>query len=112
MIIIKYTSMKTTKKTTKKAATLEYIVDLTDVETPFDVALQFAIAKHNAGKPLSDSDLSTIVCKQLDLFASDLMTTATLLAELNTCKPAVCCGCEERKPWYKRFWNWLFGKKN
>lgn len=50
---------KSVKKSTSKKP--EYFVNLTDVKTPDDVYVEFALAKQKAGKPLTDSDLETII---------------------------------------------------
>ena len=75
-----------------------YTVDLTDTYTAEEAKVKFALAKHNARIPLTDDELKTIIA-----YTGDLV-------------PSVClCNVEvyevkEKKPWYKRFWNWLTRK--
>lgn len=89
-------------KSTKKTK-FSYIVNLDEIEHLDDIAVVFTLAKHNAGLPLSDKDIQNIVEFTLDNAAPKVYLCAM---ECN-------CTCEQpkRKPWYKRFWNWLFGRK-
>ena len=87
------------KKTTKKVKPA-YIVNMDNMQTLEDIDVEFGMAKHNAGLAISDIELAAIVhtvCK-------------------NVCTPDIIiydctCKCEKKKPWYKRFWNWLTHKK-
>lgn len=78
-----------------------YIVDIRDIEHLDDIAITFTLAKHNAGLPLNDEDIMNIV----DHVVSNIQPEVCIYN-------IECCECEVRKPWYKRFWNWLTGKKN
>lgn len=92
--------MKTTnKKITTKP---DYIVDVTKCETLDDVKLAFATAKKNAGVPLTDENIQAFIDNAI-----------------SNIKPIVCAAVidveieEKKKPnIFKRFWNWLRGKKN
>lgn len=87
------------KKTTKK---FDYIVDLTKIEHLSDIAPTFALAKHSAHLPLTDEELTDICIAVLDEFRPKV--TVAYVCE---------CKCNQKKPnIFKRFWNWLRGKKN
>lgn len=93
--------MKSTKKTKKK---LLYTVDLTKCEDLFDVTLAYAWARFEAGLALSREELSAIIEQAVIDFADHFDP-----------KVIICttqCECPKKKPWYKRLWNKLFGKKN
>lgn len=94
--------MKNTKKTTEKAVKstkkTEVFVNLTNYETIDDVYFAYGLGKHNAGLPLTDSELLAMI---------DFCSTVTVIEKA----PIVCYLCEKRTPWYKRFWNWLTRKK-
>lgn len=87
-------------KKTKKEFKPSYIVNLDEIEHLDDIALVFALAKHNAGLPLTDQDLWDII----DHVAYNV-------------RPHICiCNCictmKKKLPWYKRFWRWLTRKKD
>ena len=85
------------KKTTKK---FDYIVDLTKIEHLSEIAPTFALAKHSAHLPLTDEELADICIAVLDEFQPKVTV-------------AYVCKCNQKKPnIFKRFWNWLRGKKN
>lgn len=90
---------KSTKKTEPK-----FIVNIDDIEHLNDIACVFALAKQNAGVPLSDYDVMSIVD-----YAIDGIKPKVYIYNVE-------CNCEcpapKRKPWYKRFWNWLTRTKN
>lgn len=78
-------------KESMKTYTPQFYVDLTNTETAEDVIKAFSSAKESAGIKddkdwLTDSSIIIVIPKE----------------EANT---------EERKPWYKRFWNWITRKK-
>jgi len=83
---------------TIKKFTPSYIVDIDEIAYLEDIDAVWALAKHNAGIPLTDDELEAIVSN----VASSIRPKITVMF----------CGCkfEEKKPWYKRLWNWLFRK--
>jgi hypothetical protein len=88
--------MKNTPKKVKPA----YIVNMDNMQTLEDIDVEFGLAKHDAGLAISDIELAAIVrnaCKPV----------RTLEIIIHDCDSTY----EKKKPWYKRFWNWLFGKK-
>lgn len=85
----------------KKANKPAYTVDLTDANTITDAIVAFALAKHNANIPLTDDELKSIV-----QYAVDMVPTQCL------CNVEVYEVTPKKKPWYKRFWNWITRKKN
>jgi hypothetical protein len=80
-----------------------YTVDLTDACTLEDVRTAFALAKHNANIPLTDDELKTIVQYTVDRVPTECFCNCNV--EFYEVK-------ERKKPWYKRFWNWITRKKN
>lgn len=91
--------MKTTAKKTKNPS---YIVDLTKVTHLEDIDVAFGLAKHNAGLAISDEELAAIILDVYKKFGPKITI--------------VNCDCEYPKPKkksniFKRFWNWLRGKK-
>lgn len=91
------------KKNIKTAEKPAYIVDATNCENAQDLLFEFAIAKHNANIPLTDEELSAIVGYSIDMYIENEPPRITVVN--CECKP------KTKKPWYKRFWNWLFGRK-
>lgn len=77
------------KKNAKKVK-YDYIVNVSDIKGLEDIDCVFALAKQNAGLPITDEELVAIV---------------TRVCEECVPKPTfVFCECE-KKPWYKRFWS-------
>lgn len=76
-----------------------YIVDMSEIESLDDIAVVFALSKHNAGLTLSDNELFDII----------EWTALKCAPVIKVCLVDCTCKCakEEKKPWYKRFWNWL-----
>ena len=85
----------------KKTFKPTYIVDITDVNTVEDMKVKFALAKHNAGIALTDAELKTIISYAVNLVPTECV-----------CNIDVYEVKENKKPWYKRFWNWITRKKN
>ena len=87
----------------KKTKKYSYIVDLVDVETPADLLSRFADAKQKAGLPISDSEFNGLIERVTELASPTFCI----------CECCVCTKAEpKKKPWYKRLWNKLRGKKN
>lgn len=83
--------MKNTNKTKKYS----YIVNCDDIEVLADIEPVWALAKHGAGLPITDDELTAIIVRAY---------------ELNGPKMTVqICQCTRKKatPWYKRVWNFL-----
>lgn len=102
---------KTTKKTTYKP---EFIVDITSCKDAYDVALQFAITKQKNGKVLSEDDLILIIDASIETFLNEMHRAGIIKKEghdIYSCEPQ-CAFVFNKKPnVFKRFWNWLIGKK-
>ena len=71
-----------------------YIVNLDEIKHLDDIECVFALAKHNAGLALTDDELISIV-----EWVASAVRPKIYICDLR-------CKCE-KKPWYKRFWNWL-----
>lgn len=74
-------------KKSSKTFTPEFYVDLTNAETTDDVVKAFETAKKAAGIVSNNSD-----------WLIDASITIVIPKE-------------DKKPWYKRFWNWITRKK-
>ena len=73
-----------------------YIVDIDNITCLEDIPSAYAIAKQEAGMPLTDDELIAI-CKRV----YDELGPKITIVDVTEC---TCC---KKKPWYKRFWNWL-----
>lgn len=74
-------------KKNNKTFAPEFYVDLTNAETTEDIAKAFKTAKEAAGV-ISEND--------------DWLIDASI---------TIIIPKQEKKPWYKRFWNWITRKK-
>lgn len=91
--------MKTTnKKITTKP---DYIVDVTNCETINDIKLAFAKAKKNAGVPLTDENIDAFVNEAIEQLQPAIFISIGNIDIVEKKKPNI----------FKRFWNWLRGKK-
>ena len=111
--------MKRTAKKIEKIREPEFIVNLTDAETPTDVLMQFGLAKHNAGMAITDDELMAICMKQTEMTAN-FMALALLTAPHkeyvveNGAKLILdeFGNAKIKKPnIFKRFWRWITRKK-
>lgn len=112
--------MKTIKKTKKTAKKFNpaFVVDLTDIEGPEDVTIEFIAAKVRAGISITNKEFmytlgygAATALEAVENFYFDHTTcieddklAKKLLKEI---KKAI----KRRTPWYKRFWNWITRKK-
>lgn len=96
------------KNTTKKSVKPTYVVDITWCKDIQDIAYAFAITKQKAGIPLSDNDVNAIRTEAVVPFMNALE-----FAEYDVQNIICACECKtEKKPgMFKRFWNWLTGRK-
>lgn len=99
--------MKTTKKVTKKVTKAEepkFILNYTNCETPNDLRYELIIAKIRGEQLITEDDLH---------FVERLAADAAFAVAGSTCVVNVYGSENEvkpKKPWYKRFWNWLIRK--
>ena len=89
------------KKTnnTKKAFKPAYVVDITTCKTADDVLLAFAEAKQKAGLAINDDELNAIIAAN---------SVIIIVETESTC---VCHETAKKQNIFKRFWNWLRGRK-
>lgn len=85
------------RKSTKEIKP-SYIVNVDDIETLGEIDAVFALAKHNAGLAITDKELTDIIKFTLDEFGPKI--TVVSIGEI----------IPKKKPWYKRFWNWVTRK--
>lgn len=99
------------KDVMKKNNLPDYFVDLTNCETGDDVAKAFVKAKLEYEQPLSEFDIDIIKAQAVTEFVNTLVEhgfvklSGSYLWEDEDQKQEV------KKPWYKRFWNWMLGRK-
>lgn len=111
------------KKVTKSTAA--FTVDFTNIDSYDEAVYEIARAKFANNIPLSYDDMKAILCKYQDLMFSNgnncvikdengkihFFKAIPHKCE-NTCKNCNnCTKCDTKKPWYKRFWNWITRKK-
>ena len=107
-----------TKKTTKKTVSPKFIVDLTKAETATDVYAQFALAKQEAGLPISNEELNAI------MLIAGVMAVDALGEVISKASKEIKIENGEKlvfdskghfiikKPnIFRRFWNWITRKK-
>lgn len=109
---------KTTKKTKKTNPGM--VVNLLDVRCPGDVFYEFAAAKARAGIALSESDIMEIklrgaidALEYIDSCLDELCKNATVINNsklVNDVVGLIKKTVAPKKPWYKRFWNWITRK--
>lgn len=101
------------KNTNSKKFKPVYTVDITQCKDEHDVALAFALAKQNAGVPLSNANFEVICATAVDEFANYLDELGYIKKTNNHIEPIIntVCICNTEKPKkqniFKRFWNWL-----
>lgn len=94
-------TMKTLKRTTKKATKPEIILNCIGCETSTDLYNELVNAKVRAGKPVSEDELE--IAKNVAIENAEPTIAVVEVKVVETAAP--------KKPWYKRFWNWLTGRK-
>lgn len=104
------------KKTTKKTIKPAFIADITWCENTIDVAFAFGIAKQHANLPLSEDNLNAICAAVIDQFTDALHEAEVITKCGNTIvpmfQPVYITEKPKKKNIFKRFWNWIIGKKN
>ena len=106
-------TVKNTKNTNKKFNPM-FVVDLTDIESPADIVIEFISAKVDAGLSISKKEFmytlgygaATALEAMEDFYTKhttcihDDKLTAKLVKEI---KKAIA----PKTPWYKKLWNWI-----
>lgn len=111
--------MAKTKKTTIKP---DFIVNLTNVESVEDINLAFIEGKIKAAKPISWNEYMMLIDIITDVaanVANDMFDAFTGFKKTNPIEISKkefdeivnIINHTQKKPWYKRFWNWLTRKK-
>lgn len=72
-----------------------YIVDYDKIEVMNDIDAVWALAKQEAGLPLTNSELGSIVLHSYEAFGPKVTVQV------------YSCRCTKKTPWYKRVWNFL-----
>ena len=106
-----------TKKTTKKTVSPKFIVDLTKAESATDVYAQFALAKQEAGLPLSNEEFNAIMLIAGIVAVEDLgeaINNVSKSIEIKNGEKLVFDAKGHftvKKPnIFRRFWNWITRK--
>ena len=89
---MKKTIKKTSKKTAKKA---DILMNYTNCETSTDVLNAYIDAKVKANKPITQDELEIVENRN---------------PKVEIVAFCECVPVSAKKPWYKRFWNWLTRK--
>ena len=102
------------KKTVKKPA---FIVDLTKAETIEDIKFEFIRAKAKAGVKLDDEEIyflinlgATMAIEVIDDCIEKLNAKTVHIQDdklYEKLEGILKEAMEPKKPWYKRFWNWI-----
>lgn len=102
------------KNTTKKSTKPAYIVDITWCETEDDVKTAFIFAKAENKIPVTVDDIIYLIVKTM---IGDLYAFATVQNAASTVDDTLSKLCKllenpgKKKPWYKRLWDRLTGRK-
>ena len=102
------------KKTVKKPA---FIVDLTKAETCEDIKFEFIRAKAKAGVKLDDEEIyflvnlgAVLAIEVIDDCIEKLNAKTVHIQDdklYEKLEGILKEAMEPKKPWYKRFWNWI-----
>ena len=111
--------MKKTVNNTKKEKKPAFIVDLTNVETPADIFIQFGLAKQRAGLGMTDAEFTALYERAIefgiDTAVAGLMTIPHKEFSVKDGEKLILDGfgnVKIKKPnIFKRFWNWITRKK-
>ena len=102
----KYRIMKKTNK-------IPYVVNLTEAETPEDVAFEFARGKAKAGIALSEAEVMSMVAygakltmEAIDDALIDMQPISFQTTDKKKIEKVIKI-LMPKEPWYKRFWKWL-----
>ena len=105
------------KKQVKKDMKPMLIVDLTDAETPADIRYSFLYAMAEQGYKMTKEEIEELVMFGVRL-AAEVIDNALAERQKNVIKVVddkIYNKLEKifddivnpKKPWYKRFWNWI-----
>lgn len=104
------------KKAVKKSTKPTFIVDLTKCEAPEDIRFEFIRAKATKGIAVTDKDISfvlrlggRIVMDAVDRSILDIDVHHVEITDPKRIKKLLDI-IVPKKPWYKRFWNWVTRK--
>jgi len=105
-------------KKTKKPAKPVFVIDLTQCDSAEEMYEALLNAKLEAKLPLSKYEISKLIeYKLVEGFANlieemfDGHNALVIEGDDIRAFDAIKVTVEEKKPWYKRFWNWLTGRK-
>ena len=108
--------MKKTETSTKKA---KYVVNLTNIDAPEDIQLEFIKAKVLAGVKITEDEFKFIVRYGADLAFNTIdnyldifvKSTNSITIENNKLVKDIIKlindSTKPKKPWYKRFFGWI-----
>lgn len=81
-----------------------YIVDYDKIEVMNDIDAVWALAKQEAGLPLTNSELESIVLHSYEAFGPKVTVR---IYPCRCTKNTPWYKCTKKTPWYKRVWNFL-----
>lgn len=102
--------MKKAIKKTAKVTKPKYTIDMRNFD---DVTADFLCRKIENGMKLTYADIDTIKSIIIDSLLRELMPEdgTAIVRHEGIYKNGVVFNVEVKKPWYKRFWNWITRKK-
>lgn len=109
-------------KKTKKTVKPEFIFSAYECDSVEDLYIGVIYGKVAANKPIDVADLefitkSAVINELVEQFTEAFNDAFnTLNNALQNCECECLCNTAnctpKKKPWYKRFWNWLRGKRS
>ena len=109
---------------TMKKVKINYVVDLTDVESCDDIQLEFIKAKALQGQKITEDEFKFIIKYGVDLAFDTIDACIDQLIASNKYTriedddlvqdmiKLIEKHAKPKKPWYKRLWAWITNKKN
>lgn len=84
-----------------------FVVDLTEAETSADVMMAFAIARFEAGVPLTKEDMMIISKSMFNMGANitSYVVCSGMYELCNQIEKKIAEKKAKKLPWYKRLWN-------
>ena len=108
--------MKTTKKTKKPVFKPMFVIDLTDGKDAEEMYEEILQNKYDNKLPMTTYEIGKFaeykIVQALDSFIDDLFDGHNAVV-IDNCefKAFDAIKVTIKEPWYKRFWNWLRGRK-
>lgn len=103
--------MKKTIKKTVKVKRPKYVISMLDVANANDVTAYFIGKKISTGMRVTDCDYDTVISILTDALLDEILPENGYAVVKDDCVYLRCKACrveeKDKKPWYKRLWNWI-----